>query len=252
MKVDNLGLAISLALGGLGLFLLSIKLLSNGLKSVSGERLRKILKKFTKTNFHSLIFGILFTTMIQSSDGAVGLVISLVAAGFMPLKSALAFVLGANIGTATTSIIVSLSSNFSFTQYFMILLFIGGMGYLIIKEKSKLNIVMIIASLGMLFLGLKVMSAGMKAVSKVDAFSSVVGAVGKNSWLSALTSFAMTGIMQSSSATVTVAQNIYANSDAMNLVGAIGFVIGANIGTTITAFLTTIGGNKDTKRVALF
>ncbi|NQZ65884.1 MAG: Na/Pi cotransporter family protein [Mycoplasmatales bacterium] len=252
MQVDNLGLAISLALGGLGLFLLSVKLLSNGLKSVSGEKLRSVLKRFTRTNFHSLIFGIIFTTMIQSSDGAVGLVISLVAAGFMPLKSALAFVLGANIGTATTSIIVSLSSNFSFTQYFMILLFIGGMGYLVVREKSKLNVVMIIASLGMLFLGLKVMGAGMKNISKQDAFSSIVGAVGKNSWLSAITAFTMTGLMQSSSASVTVAQNIYQTSDAMNLIGAIGFVIGANIGTTVTAFLTTIGGNKDTKRVALF
>lgn len=180
MHVTGLGLAISLALGGLGLFLVSIKLLSNGLKSVSGEKLRSVLKKFTKTNFHSLLFGIAFTTMIQSSDGAVALVISLVAAGFMPLRSALAFVLGANIGTATTSIIVSLSTNFSFTQYFMILAFIGGMGYLLVKEKSKSNIAIIIASMGMLFIGLKTMSAGMHAISDQQVFKDVVSSVGGN------------------------------------------------------------------------
>ena len=252
MHIEGLGLGISLALGGLGLFLISVKLLSTGLKQVSGERLRNILKKFTKTSFHSLLFGIVFTTMIQSSDGAVALVISLVAAGFMPLRSALAFVLGANIGTATTSIIVSLSSNFEFTQYFMILAFIGGMGFLLIKEKSKSNVAMIIASLGLLFLGLKVMGAGMKNISSQDAFQSIVSSVGGNSWLSSLTSFTMTGLMQSSSASVTVAQNIYQTSTSMSIEGAIGFVVGANIGTTVTAFLTTIGGNKDTKRIAVF
>lgn len=252
MHIDGLGLAISLALGGLGLFLMSVKLLSNGLKSVSGDKLRHVLKKFTKTNFHSLLFGITFTTMIQSSDGSVALVISLVAAGFMPLKSALAFVLGANIGTATTSIIVSIATNFTFTQYFMILLFVGGIAYLLIKEKSKLNVAMIIASIGMLFLGLKVMGAGMKTISSQPEFKTMVGFVGKNSWLSALSAFGMTGLMQSSSASVTVAQNVYETSDSMNLVGAIGFVVGANIGTTVTAFLTSVGGNKDTKRIAVF
>ena len=252
MHIDSLGLAASLALGGLGVFLLSVKLLSNGLKSVSGDKLRNILKKFTKTNFHSLIFGVIFTTMIQSSDGAVALVISLVAAGFLPLRSALAFVLGANIGTATTSIIVSVASNFKFTQYFMILAFIGGMAYLLIKERSKSNIALIIASLGMLFLGLKVMSAGMNYIAGEEVFKTVIGSVGKNSWLSAITSFGMTGLMQSSSASVSVAQEIYQSSNQLTIMGGIGFVIGANIGTTVTAFLTTSGGNKDTKRIAVF
>ena len=252
MHIDNLGLAISLALGGLGLFLMSVKLLSNGLKSVSGEKLRSVLKKFTKTNVHSLIFGILFTTMIQSSDGSVALVISLVAAGFMPLRSALAFVLGANIGTATTSIIVSFASNFEFTQYFMILAFIGGMAFLLIKEKSKSNIAVIVASMGMLFIGLKVMGAGMSNVAHQGVFKDMVASVGKNGWLAALTSFVMTGLMQSSSATVTIAQGIYDTTEAISIVGAIGFVVGANIGTTVTAFLVTAGGNKDTKRIAVF
>lgn len=252
MIVSNLGLGISLALGGLGLFLISIKLLSNGLKSVSGERLRIVLKKFTKTNLHSLLFGVVFTTMIQSSDGAVALVISLVAAGFLPLRSALAFVLGANIGTATTSIIVSMSTNFEFTQYFMILAFIGGMAFLLIKDKSKSNIAIIIASMGMLFLGLKVMSAGMHSISNQSVFKDMVSSVGGNSWLSCIASFGMTGLMQSSSASVTVAQGIYDSSNLLSLEGAIGFVIGANIGTTVTAFLMTIGGNKDTKRIAVF
>ena len=252
MHIQGLGLAISLALGGLGLFLISIKLLSNGLKSMSGEKLRTILKKFTKTNFHSLLFGIIFTTMIQSSDGAVALAISLVAAGFMPLKSALAFVLGANIGTATTSIIVSMSSNFEFTQYFMIAAFIGGMGYLLAKEKEKSNIAIVIASLGMLFLGLKTMGAGMKTIAAEDTFKTMVSSVGDNAWLSTLTSFGMTGIMQSSSASVTIAQNIYASTTDITLVGAIGFVIGANIGTTVTALIATLGSGKDTKRIAVF
>lgn len=252
MIVHGLGLGISLALGGLGLFLISVKLLSNGLKQVSGDKLRIILKKFTKTNFHSILFGLIFTTMIQSSDGAVALIISLVAAGFMPLKSALSFVLGANIGTATTSIIVSMSSNFEFTQYFMILSFIGGMALLLFREKSKYNIAIIISSIGLIFIGLKVMGAGMTEVSSQKPFQNFISSVGTNSWLSSIISFIMTGFMQSSSATITVAQGIYDTTTSMTLEGAIGFVIGANIGTTVTAFLTTIGSNKDTKRIALF
>ena len=252
MHIENLGLAISLALGGLGLFLFSIKLLSNGLKQVSGDNLKLILKKSTKTDFHSLLFGLLFTTLIQSSDGAVALIISLVGAGFLKLRKACAFVLGANIGTATTSIIVSMSSNFEFTQYFMILAFIGGMGFLLIKEKSKENVALIVSTLGLLFIGLKVMGAGMQSVASHDAFKDAIGSVGKNQWTSALTSFGLTGIMQSSSATVTIAQGMFQSTTSISLTGATGFVIGANIGTTVTAFLVTIGSNKDTKRIALF
>ena len=250
--LNNLGLSMSLTLGGLGLFLVSIKLLSNGLKTISGDRLRGILKKFTKTNFHSLIFGMAFTTMIQSSDGAIALVISLVAAGFLPLRSALAFVLGANIGTATTSIIVSLSSNFKFTQYFMILAFIGGMAFLLIKDKAKSNIALIITSLGMLFIGLKILSLGMETISRQEIFTHIVSNVGQNAWLSAFVSFIMTGIMQSSSASVTIAQTLYQSSGSMLLIGGIGFVVGANIGTTITAFLASISSGKNTKRIAVF
>ncbi|MCC3161100.1 MAG: Na/Pi symporter [Mollicutes bacterium PWAP] len=247
----NMSLAVCLALGGLGIFLISIKLLSSQLKKSSSTTLSKVLKKFTSNDYVSILFGILFTTMIQSSDGAVALVIALVAAGFMPLRSAFAFVLGANIGTASTSIIVALSDSAKFVQYFMIFAVIGALGVMVIKDGKTQDAFLIMAFVGIMFSGLKVMGWGFKSVANAQIFKNITNVVGKNEWSSTGFSFIMTGLMQSSSASVTVGQHVFVNG-GMPLTGAIGFVVGANIGTTITAFITTIGQPKDTKRIALF
>jgi len=119
--------------------------------------------------------------MIQSSDGAVALVIGLIGAGFLTLRGAIPFILGANIGTATTSLLVYLGgSGFHFTEYFLLLAFLGGMAFLFVKEEKKINIAMLIFAVGALFLGLKLLSAGMKTISHTDSFHNIVSGVGVN------------------------------------------------------------------------
>ena len=254
MKIDmtahsGLSLAISLALGGLGVFLIAVKLMSNSLKSMSGGYTVKLMKKFSANRFLALGAGVVFTTMIQSSDGAVALAIGLIAAGFMDLRAAIPFILGANIGTATTAFIVYLG-DVSFTQYFMILGFVGAMGYLMIKEERKSNIAMLVFAIGAIFIGLKVMGVGMKGISGTDGFRSVIKGVSSNSWGAMFTSTILTGLMQSSSATTTVIQSVYAGG-SMTIQPAIAMIIGANIGTTFTALITSIGAGKEPKRIAV-
>ena len=179
MTIKTLGLAISLALGGLGIFLVAVKLMSNSLRTMSGGYTVKVMKKFSTNRFISLGAGIAFTTMIQSSDGAVALVIGMIGAGLMSLRAAIPFILGANIGTATTAFLVYLG-DVSFTQYFMIAAFIGAMGYLIIKEEKKSNIAMLVFAIGMIFMGLKVLGAGMKKIASEDWFKDIITGVSTN------------------------------------------------------------------------
>ena len=246
---SGLPLAVSLALGGLGIFLIAVKLMSNSLKSMSGGYTVNLMKKMSANRFLSLAAGIVFTTIIQSSDGAVALAIGLIAAGFMDLRAAIPFILGANIGTATTSLLVWLG-DISFTNYFMILAFVGAMGYLIIKEEKKSNIAMLVFSIGAIFIGLKVLGTGMKAVSSTQGFKDMIHSVSSNNWGAMFTSITMTGLMQSSSATVTVVQSIYSDG-SMGLDAAIAMIIGANIGTTFTALITSIGSGRNAKRIAI-
>lgn len=247
---------LAYALAGLGLFLISIKLMSTTLKNMTGKYSAKVMDSFDKNKWISLIAGVLFTTMIQSSDGAVALIIGLIAAGVMSLKAAIPFLLGANIGTATTSIIVALGGSGSgwlkFTTYFLFLVFLGAMIMMFVKEEKKTNIGMLIFAIGTIFLGLEVLGVGMKKIAEQAWFANMVKGVGFNSWLSLLVSTTLTGVIQSSSATVTIVQSVYgANSELLPLYSAISMVIGANIGTTFTALIASIGGKADSKRVGL-
>lgn len=258
--MHDLGYSISIALGGLGLFLVAVKLMSSSMKTMSSGYTAKMLHKITNNKWLGLMFGVLFTTMIQSSDGAVALTIGLISAGMLTLRGAIPLILGANIGTATTAVIVALggasSSSLDFVKYFMLLAFAGAMLLLFVKEERKVNIAMLIFAIGAIFLGLKVMGIGMKAITKEGWFHDAVSAVGGNPWTALLSNTGLTGMVQSSSATVTVVQNIYSVSDsqpvaAMSFASGIAMVIGANIGTTFTALIASIGGHRDARRIAI-
>lgn len=247
---------LAYALSGLGLFLISIKLMSTTLKNMTGKYSAKVMDSFHNNKWISLGFGILFTTMIQSSDGAVALIIGLIAAGIMSLRAAIPFLLGANIGTATTSIIVALGGSGSgwlkFTMYFLFFVFLGATIIMFAKEENKTNLGMLFFAVGSIFLGLEILGLGMKQVAQQDWFESAIKGVGFNSWLSLIVSTILTGIIQSSSATVTIVQTIYGESPSiLPLYSAIAMVIGANIGTTFTALIASIGGKSDAKRVGL-
>ena len=166
---SGIGVAIVFALAGLGLFLVAIRLMSNSIRNMSSSFMSKMIGTITKNNYRGFLIGILFTTMIQSSDGAVALVIGLISAGMLKFKKAIPFILGANIGTATTALLVAAGSAsagaFEFVQYFPLLVFIGAAMVMFIKEPKKVQIAMLVFAVGAIFLGLKVMGAGMKAIA---------------------------------------------------------------------------------------
>ncbi len=242
---------VMMGLAGLGLFLVSIKLMSTSLRQMTGNKIGKAMKLIKKNPLIGCGVGIIFTTMIQSSDGAVALAIGLIAAGFLDLKTAIAFILGANIGTATTSIIVA-SSNidaFKYIKYSLFSIsFLGSMGLMILSGEKKTRIAMLLFSIGAIFVGLQVMSDGFgelanKAKSIIEKIS--------NPFIAMIVSFILTGLFQSSSAVITIVQSFYAGK-GIEIDAALGMIIGANIGTTFTAIIASFSSKKrDTKRIAV-
>ncbi|WP_322959270.1 Na/Pi cotransporter family protein [Mycoplasmopsis cynos] len=253
MNFSSISLAIIFALASLALFIFSTKKLSSSLKSLGDTKFKKILNFISKNNFMALIIGVFITTLIQSSDGAVALIMGLLAARFISLKVAIAFLLGANIGTATTSLIVSFQSSFAFTEYFILLMFIGVFGWILTKRTNWINIFLIILSIGMIFFSLKILSSSAVAIVKTDLFKKSIGTVGINPWLAFIFSFALTGILQSSSATVTLYQIVYAQSDnILPTNSAIALVLGSNVGTTITGLVVSFTSkNKNSQKIAI-
>ncbi|TDV24110.1 phosphate:Na+ symporter [Mycoplasmopsis mustelae] len=260
MNFIDIPIAIIFALASLSLFIYSTKKLSASLKSVGDSRFKKVIKFISKNNYIALLVGVLITTFIQSSDGAMALIMGLLAARFINLRVAIAFLLGANIGTATTSLIVSFQSSFKFTEYFILLMVIGVFGSLLTKKEKISNIFLLILSIGMVFLSLKIMSSAAKTIVQTPFFKSTLGVVAINPWLSFVFSFILTGILQSSSATVTLYQIVYNSADVISnstepvlkLNSAIALVFGANLGTTLTGLIVSFTSrNNNSKKIAI-
>ncbi|MGZ9800480.1 Na/Pi cotransporter family protein [Mycoplasma sp. AC1221] len=252
MKFDTISLAIVFALASLALFIYATKKLSTSLKSIGDSKFRKVIKFITKNNYIALLVGILFTTFIQSSDGAIALIMGLLAARFISLRAAIAFLLGANIGTATTSLIVSFQSSFKFTEYFILFMVIGVFGSLLTKKDRWQNIFLLAIAIGMVFLSLKIMSSAAKEIVKQDFFKKTLSVAGANPWSAFLFSFVLTGILQSSSATVTLYQIVFKEQDTLQIYSAIALVLGANLGTTITGLIVSFTSkNNNSKKISI-
>ncbi len=252
---------VMIGLAGLGLFLVSIKLMSSSLKQMTGKRISKTMKLLRKNPFVACLVGVIFTTMIQSSDGAVALAIGLVAAGLLDLRTAIAFILGANIGTATTSIIVASADvpAFQYVKYSLFSFsFLGAFGLIVLSEEKKTRVAMLFFAIGAIFIGLHVMGLGFKPLA--GTMKPVLAKV-SNPFLALFISIIMTGTFQSSSAVVTIVQGFYGaskstegiwTSGAMPINTALAMIVGANIGTTFTALIASIGSAKrDTRRIAI-
>ncbi|CAM9096087.1 Na/Pi cotransporter family protein [Mycoplasma marinum] len=243
---------VMFALAGLGLFLVSIKLMSSSLKQMTGTKITKVMKILKKNPLIACFVGVLFTTMIQSSDGAVALAIGLVAAGLLDLKTAIAFILGANIGTATTSIIVASADidSFKYVKYSLFsFAFLGAFGLIVTSEERKTRVAMLFFAIGAIFIGLEVMGLGFKNIAGIPSIKNGLKTI-SNPFAALFVSMTMTGLLQSSSAVVTIVQGFY--PDGMALTPALAMVVGANIGTTFTALIASLGsGKKDTLRIAV-
>jgi len=243
---DNL----MLIFGGLALFLFGITLMSDSLKAAAGNRLKSIIEKTTNTPLKGIFVGIIMTVLIQSSSGTTALMIGLLRAGLMTLPQSVGIIMGANIGTTVTAFIIGLP----IAKYGLAFIFVGVMMSFI--KKNKINFYGgVLLGLGMLFVGLETMSSGLKPLAATTTAANMFNTFSQNWFLGTIFGTVFTAIVQSSSAAIGLLEKLYAlNAEgiqSITLNGAIPILLGANIGTTITAFLASIGGNIESKRAAV-
>ena len=235
-----------LTVGGLALFLYGIRLMSDGLQMIAGDRLRKILEKGTKAPLRGVLTGIIVTVMIQSSSGTSVIAVGLVNAKLLTLKQAIGIIMGANIGTTVTVYLIG----FSLADYSLPIIFVGALMYLFAKRSKTNYIGQVILGFGLLFYGMDVMGDGLRPLAYTDMFSQLMIQVDNNSLVGVLMGLGLTAIVQSSSATIGVLQEL-CYQGAMSYNQAIPILFGDNIGTTVTAILAGFGGSVEAKRASL-
>ncbi len=231
--------------GGLGLFLFAIKYMGDGLQKAAGDRLRDILDRFTTNPIMGVLVGIFVTVLIQSSSGTTVITVGLVSAGFMTLRQAIGVIMGANIGTTVTAFIIGIDVG----EYAYPILFAGAVMLFFFKKNRIQNIGQILFGFGGLFIGLEMMSSGMKPLREFPAFIDMTLSMSDSPVLGVLVGTIFTLIVQSSSATVGILQGLYAEG-LIDLKGALPVLFGDNIGTTITAVLAALGASVAARRAA--
>lgn len=245
-------------IGGLALFLFGMSLMGMGLEKSAGSKLKYFLERLTSKKLNGLLLGIGVTAVIQSSSATTVMVVGFVNSGIMSLKQAIHVIMGANIGTTVTSWILSLTgiegSNLfiqllkpsSFTP---ILALIGIIYYMFIKNEKKKDIGLIMLGFAVLIYGMESMSIAVKPLGQIPEFRNVL-VMFSNPILGVLLGAVVTGIIQSSSASVGILQAL-STTGQVNIGTSIPIIMGQNIGTTVTAMISSVGTNKNARRAAI-
>lgn len=233
-------------IGGLGIFLFGIKYMGDGLQQAAGDRLRDILDRFTTNPLMGVLAGMLVTVLIQSSSGTTALTVGLVSAGFMTLRQAIGVIMGANIGTTVTAFIIGIKIG----EYALPVMAVGAILLFFFKNKKVQSLGQVVFGFGMLFFGLELMSAGMKPLRSLESFQELMVSMSDNPILGIVVGTVFTLIVQSSSATIGILQELFGQG-AIDLQAALPVLFGDNIGTTITAVLAAIGTSIAARRAAL-
>ncbi|PFB24734.1 Na/Pi cotransporter family protein [Bacillus cereus] len=232
--------------GGLGIFLFGIKYMGDGLQQAAGDRLRDILDRFTTNPLMGVLAGMLVTVLIQSSSGTTALTVGLVSAGFMTLRQAIGVIMGANIGTTVTAFIIGIKIG----EYALPVMAVGAILLFFFKNKKVHSVGQVVFGFGMLFFGLELMSAGMKPLRSLESFQELMVSMSDNPILGIIVGTVFTLIVQSSSATIGILQELFGQG-AIDLQASLPVLFGDNIGTTITAVLAAIGTSIAARRAAL-
>lgn len=233
-------------LGGLGIFLFGIKYMGDGLQNAAGDRLRNILDRFTTNPLMGVLAGSFITMLIQSSSGTTVLTVALVNAGFMNLRQAIGVIMGANIGTTMTAFVIG----FDIGEYALPILAAGAVLLFFFKNKKINYAGQIVFGFGALFFGLETMSGGLSPLRELDVFQQMTLSFSETPLLGVLAGTIFTVIVQSSSATIGILQQLHAEG-AISLKASLPVLFGDNIGTTITALLASIGASVSARRAAL-
>ncbi len=245
-------------LGGLALFLFGMSLMGTGLEKSAGSKLKSLLERLTTKKLNGFLLGTAVTAIIQSSSATTVMVVGFVNSGIMTLKQAIHVIMGANVGTTITAWILSLTGiegdNFfirllkpaSFTP---VLALIGIILYLFIKNEKKKDIGTILLGFATLIYGMEAMSEAVKPLGEIEGFRNIL-LMFSNPILGILAGAVLTCIIQSSSASVGILQALSATGQ-VSMGSAIPIIMGQNIGTTVTALLSSVGTNKNARRAAL-
>jgi len=232
-------------LGGLALFIYGMEQMSEGMKKTAGDQMRSILAALTHNQLLGLAVGTFVTMVIQSSSATTVMLVSFVQAGLMSFSQCLGVILGGGIGTTVTAQLIA----FKLTDYALLMVFIGAALRMFAKTEKMRNIGEIILGFGILFYGMKLMSDTMKPLRSFPAFIDMLKGL-ENPFLGLLVGTVLTALIQSSSA-FTGILIVLAQQNLITLEAGIPMILGANIGTCITAGLASIGTTREAKRVAL-
>lgn len=243
--------AVISLLGGIGSFLLGFKILSDNIEKLANRGLRKILAYASKNRFIGVLIGMVVTAVIQSSSATTVMIVGFVNAGVMNLFQATSMIMGANIGTTITAQIVALES-FDFSKFAVALAFVGMFMEMLCKKEKHRTIGLSFAGLGLVFLALQFMSSSMKIFRDAPAVTNLLTSI-NNPFLLLFIGVALTALVQSSSAVTTI---------VISMVGAglsIGsspnsvlfLILGTNIGTCVTALISSIGASTNAKRTSV-
>ncbi|MBZ4683077.1 MAG: phosphate:Na+ symporter [Fusobacteriaceae bacterium] len=252
-KFKGMNDIILTVIGGLGIFLFGMHYLSNGMQNLAGNRLKKIISSLTDNRVLGVAIGVLVTALVQSSSITTVMVVGFVNAGLMTLKQSLGVILGANIGTTITGWILVLKVG----KYGLPIAGIGALMFVFGKKEKTKNRGMVLLGLGLIFLGLEFMKDGFKPLRKMPEFIEMFHKFQAESVydlkaiiLAACVGALMTSIVQSSSATLGITIGLASQGLITPLTG-VALVLGENIGTTITAFLASLGTTVNARRAAL-
>lgn len=237
---DFLGL-----IGGLALFLYGMHMMSEGLELVAGSRLKSLLEKLTRNRVLGMLVGLFITAVIQSSNATTTMTVGFVNAGLMDLSQAIGVIMGANIGTTVTGQLIALN----ISDIAPAIAIIGVVMICFARKKKLQHIGMVLAGLGVLFMGMNTMSSSMAPLRDVQWFRDFIVSF-KSPIIGILAGAVFTAIIQSVSASVGILQAM-AMQGIIGLDNAIFFLCGQNIGSTIAAIMASIGGNKGAKRTAV-
>ncbi len=244
---------------GLCLFLFGMSVMGDGLERRAGGSLKSLLGKLTNSKFKGFLTGLGVTAIIQSSSATTVMVVGFVNSGIMTLKQSIGVIMGANIGTTVTAWILSLggiSSDNPIVQMFKpdsftpILALVGTVFMMFCKSDKKRDTGTILLGFATLMFGMNAMSDAVAGLSEIEAFKNMF-LMFQNPLLGVLVGAVLTGIIQSSSASVGILQALAESTKAISYTAAIPIIMGQNIGTCVTALLSSFGTNKNAKRVAI-
>lgn len=235
---------------GLGLFLYGMTIMSDGLEKSAGNKLEKIIEKVSGSLIKGIITGAVVTCVVQSSSATTVMVVGFVNAGIMSLTQAIGIIMGANIGTTITAQLVSID-----VSLLAPVAIITGMAIkMFSKNRKQLVFGEILLGFGILFFGMEVMKDAMAPLKQNDAFRNLILGIGSGTWMGTLKGFLLgltiTAVVQSSSATTAILVAL-ATEGSLPIEAAFPILLGTNVGTCVTAMLSSMGANRTAKRAAL-